>query len=522
MERLAPILALLLAFSLLQIGTVSSQEGDFLLIGYGGEKFLPFLDGAKYRFVVGERLVITALGSDVPILLTTSSGETHAFYVKAGADLEVWKFRPQDEGVMTLSVVGGGSASIEVVGVEESALGWIELHPKYETDPNNAEKLLEARILGSTLSGFAATGTDTRAQRLLARPNSTLNLTVPSDVITVSATLKDYTPIELTGFSDKLYIVYRAEPVIAQYKFEASNLSRSAGVISIKIPPLGEVGTQGLMPTRYGTFILELYYVSRSGQRHQQAYDVMIAPIFEAPPSMSSVATVSLEQLIQEGLEVLTANMSVGRFENIKIKVPVFSVKVYDRHLQEWVEDYSISFTGYNTIRNGSESLIIPLTVPITRAPHQETISLEPMLTVYSVRMGDSVGPVTLEVGKPVIIFVDGREVEVEVRFAAGYLVDKADVYVNGSLRGVSGRLSLRLPKAVYNFTAETPYGKGSTVADVGQDEIVVIKIRAYTVETIALITVFLVQLSVLGTYLWRWYRTVRRGDWRGRYRPAG
>ncbi|MEM3156193.1 MAG: hypothetical protein QW668_06110, partial [Nitrososphaerota archaeon] len=56
-----------------------AQEEGFLLVGYGGEKFLPFLDGARYRFVVGESLVLKAIGSDISVILTTSKDEEHVF-----------------------------------------------------------------------------------------------------------------------------------------------------------------------------------------------------------------------------------------------------------------------------------------------------------------------------------------------------------------------------------------------------------------------------------------------------------
>jgi hypothetical protein len=504
------VAAIVLAMTILVVlpPTVQPQEEGFLLIGYGGAKFLPFLDGARYRFVVGERLVLKAIGLDVSVILTTSRGEEHAFRIRAGEAVEIWRFRDEDVGTAALNVIGRGRATIEVLSLEESALGWIDFQPagSIPTD-SNTQEVLEARIVGSTLSGFAIKEERNETKKIFVRPNSTLHLQIPPNALGVKITLRHYESIELSGYTGQLHILYKAEPVVAEYTFEGPGSGIPMRLIEVYIPPLGEVGENGLVPLRYGTLVVSVVYTGRGGGRFEQSLEVTVSPMVEEPPPVSSSTTIGLNDLIRNGLEVVTANLTTGRFERLVIRIPDYRVRVYDRYLGLWVEDYSISLPGYLTLRNGSESVIIPKTVSIIEGGYPPIITVRPSLKVYSVDVSESVGPLTLEVGKPATIYVDGRLVEVEVRHAAGFIIQDSQIYVNGSFRGVGGRLSLRIPGGVYNFSAETPFGRVYSTVDVRDVGRVVLVIRGYTAETLALITVFLIQLSIFGIYFWRWYR---------------
>ncbi|GBC71664.1 hypothetical protein HRbin02_01449 [Candidatus Calditenuaceae archaeon HR02] len=512
-EKSLASLVLVIAILAVHQPTVQSQEQEdgFLLIGYGGEKFLPFLDGARYRFVVGEGLVLKAIGHDVSVILTTNWGEEHAFHVGAGEAVEIWRFRGEDVGTAALTVIGGGRATIEVLSLEESALGWIDFQPAgFMPADSDGQEVLEARIVGSTLSGFAITGEGGGARKIFIRPNSTLHLQIPPNALSVKIALRHYDSIELSGYSGRLHILYRAEPIVAEYRFEGTGEDLPMRVVDVYIPPLGETGENGLVPLRYGTLVVNLVYTGRGGGRFEQSFEVTVSPIAEEPPPVSSSTTIVLRDLLRNGLEVVTANLTTGRFERRIIRVPDYRVRVYDSHLRVWVEDYSISLPGYLSLRNGSESVIIPKTISIIEGGYTPIISVRPSLKVYSVDVSESIGPLTLEAGKPVTIYVDGRLVEVEVRHAAGFIIQDSQIYINDSLRGVGGRLSLRLPGGIYNFSAETPFGKVYSTVDVRDVAHVVLVVRGYTAETLALITVFLIQLSIFAIYFWRWYRRVR------------
>ncbi len=515
-KSLAP-LALAIAMLAVLPPTVQPREGEFLLIGYGGEKLLPFLDGAKYRFVVGERLVLKAIGAAVSAILETNRGEEHVFRIGAGEAVEVWRFRVEDVGTASLTVIGGGRATIEVLSLEESTLGWIDFQPAgFMTSDSDGQEVLEARIAGSTLSGFPITGGGTEARKIFVRPNSTLQLQIPANALSVKITLRHYDPIELSGYSGQLHILYRAEPIVAEYRFEGAGATQQIRFVDVYIPPLGETGENGLVPLRYGTLVVNIVYTGRGGGRFEQSFEVSVSPMVEEPPPLSSSKTIGLRDLIRNGLEVVVANLTTGRFERRIIRVPDYRVRVYDSHLGMWVEDYSVSIPGYLSLRNGSESVIVPKTVSIIEGGYRPAITVRPTLKVYSVDISESVGLLTLEVGRPATVYVDGRLVEVEVRHAAGFIIQDSQIYVNDSLRGVGGRLSLRLPAAIYNFSAETPFGKVYSTVNVRDMRRVVLVVRGYTAETLALITVFLIQLSIFAMYSWRWYRSLRRKGARG------
>ncbi|MEM0482348.1 MAG: hypothetical protein QXM16_05630 [Nitrososphaerota archaeon] len=511
MEKGIASLALVIAMLVVIPPTGQSQENGFLLIGYGGEKFLPFLDGARYRFVVGERLVLKAIGIDVSVIFTTNRGQEYLFHVGAGEAVEVWRFRSEDVGTVALTVIGGGRAIIEVLSLEESALGWIDFQPAgFMPTDSYGQEVLEARIVGSTLSGFAIKGERTETRKIFVKPNSTLQIQIPPNALSAKVTLRHYDPIELSGYNGKLHVLYRVEPIVAEYKFDEAVAGLSMRVVDVHIPALGEVGENGLVPLRYGTLVVNLVYTGRGGGRFEQSYEVTVSPITEEPPPVGSTMTIGLGELIRNGLEVITANLTTGRFERHVIRVPDYRVRVYDSHLGSWVDNYSISLPGYLSLKNGSESVIIPKTVSITEGEHASIITIRPSLKVYSVDVSESVGLLTLEAGRPVTIYVDGRLVEVEVRHAAGFLIQDSQIYVNDSLRGTGGRISLRLPAGAYNFSAETPFGRVYSTVDIGDVARVVLVVRGYTAETLALITVFLIQLSIFAMYFWSWFRGVR------------
>jgi len=514
--RASPALALAVLIVMVIQPMGQAQEEGFLLVGYGGEKFLPFLDGARYRFVVGESLVLKAIGSDISVILTTSKDEEHVFRIGAGDSLEVRRFGPGDVGLMSLAVVGGGKAVIEVLSVEESALGWIEFQPVGTvSNGSGTQEVLEARIVGSTLSGFELRGEEGEGRRIFVRPNSTLQLQIPANALNAKVTLLSQDFIELSGYTGQLHLVYRVEPVVAEYMFNVTGTGQLVRVVDVHIPALGEVGENGLVPLRYGILLMSLVYTARSGGRFEQNFEVMVSPIMDEPPPMSSTVTITLEELLRSGLEVVTADLSTGRFEHRVVRVPDYRVIVYDTYFGSWVEDYSISFTGYVSLRNGTESIIIPSTVSISEEEYPSRIAIRPSFTVYSVDISDSIGPVTLEAGRTVTIYVEGRLVDVEVRHAAGFLIQDSSIYVNDTFRGVGGSLSLRLPAGIYNFSAATPFGKVFSAADVRDVRRVVLVVRGYTAETLALITVFLIQLSIFAMYSWRWLKSRRlRGIW--------
>lgn len=514
MEKNITVLTLICALLLAIPQMGSAQEEGVLLIGYGGEKFLPFLDGARYRFVVGERLILKAIGSDITVTLTTNKGEVYAFQIEEGEAEKVWTFRSADAGAMSLAILGGGRATLEVMSMEESALGWIELRPVgvVQTEAG-LDEVLEAKIVGSTLSGFEAGEGEAAEQRIFARPNSTIYLQVPQGALGVKITLRHYDYIQLSGYIGTLHVRYRVEPIIAEYSLNETSQTQAPTSVAVRLPPLGETGEGGLIPLRYGTIIVSLVYAGRGGGRFEQTYEVLVTPFLEEPPAMSSVVSKGLRELLHTGLRVISLNLTTGVFEPRTILVPNYRVRVYDSHLNEWVEDYSVSFTGYLSLKNGTETVIIPRAIPITEQDQAPKISLKPLLTVYSVDLSQRMGVVDLEEGRTSTIFVDGRRVKVEVRHAAGFLIREARIYVNDSFRGGGGELSLKLPAGVYNFSADTPFGIIHSVEDVREVTNVVLLVRGYTAETLALITIFLVQLSVFMMYAWRWYKLVRRAS---------
>jgi len=503
--EILPILVMLMA-SVVPVPTLA-QEDAILLIGYGGERFLPFLDGARYKFVVGERVLLKALMSDVTVVITDRRGGSRYAYLRMGEATEVARLSAEDVGEFRITAIGVGVVVIEVIGIEESALGDIEVTPLSPTGEEEAG-MVKLTIRGSSLSGFAVGEQVPLREKLIARPGASLHLLLPPNATSLRAVIRHYEPIVISGYIGRLYVRYSVDAVVAEYLFN----ELGGGFVDIPIPRLGEVGESGIVPLRYGTLILDATYVVGGATRFSRLYEVLIAPVVEEPPHLSAENTMRLDELMRVGIRVVALNLTTGRFGYKLVEVPHYRVAVYDSHLKEWVDDFSISIPGYLTFKNGSEVTVIPKFLPLMGEGPPRRVTVLPRLTVYSIDVSYSVGPLTLEPGSLHVISVEGKRVEVEVRHAAGFLIGEAHLYVNDTLRGVGGFYRLKLPRGTFNFSAETPYGRVSQLANIDVVERVSLVVRGFTVETMALISILAVQLSILSFTLYRLIMRRRRG----------
>ncbi len=489
MERLAATL-LLAALFLNMPAPSNSEVGGHILIGYGGDKYMPFLDGAVYTFLVGERLYVLAVDRDLSVTLTLGSGGSYAFLATHGEPQLIWEFRGEDVGTAILNIHGLGSASLRVLGVEEATAGWIRVS-KVDDD------LLELSIIGTSLSGFETQEATPAPARIIVSPNSTLTVSLPPRTLYARVLLKYKEDVSLSGYVSDLYLTYSAESIVAEYNYTGTIDSPLAGSVSVRIPEIGRPGPGGLVPLRYGVLVVIAQYVVQGAPRREQSWEILVSPFLEEIPTVSETTRVSLSRLLREGVEVVVVNLSKQSFEKRVVRPPHYRVVVYDEGLGEYVTDYSLAVPGYLSIRNDSETILIPTSVPVASLDPQ-TLKVVPELTVYKIKLSGAVGPVVFEPDSRTVLRIRGREVSVSVRFAAGYPVADAAVYVNGSFAGVGGMLRLRLPIGLYNFSAMTSYGAVSRVADISEEGEVVLVLRVLTQETLALMVMLGVQLSYL------------------------
>ncbi len=495
MERLAA--TLLLAALLLNMPAPSnSQGGGHVLIGYGGDKYMPFLDGAVYTFLAGERLFVLAVDRDLSLTLTLESGVSYSFLARHGEPQLIWEFRGEDVGTAILNIHGLGSASLRVLGVEEATAGWIRVS-KVDDD------LLELSMIGTSLSGFETQEARTAPTRIIVSPNSTIAIPLPPRTLYARVLLKYREDVSLSGYVSDLYLTYRAESIVAEYNYTGTIDRPLAGGVNLKIPEIGRPGPGGLMPLRYGVLVVIAQYVSQGSPRREQSWEVLVSPIHEESPAVSDTMRISLDRLLREGVGVLFVNLSKQSFEKRVVKPPYYRAAVYDEGLGEYVSDYSLVVPGYLSIRRDMETFLIPATIPVA-ALSPETLKVAPELTVYKIKLSGAVGQVAFEPGSLTVLRIRGEEVGVSVRLAAGYPVADAAVYVNGSFAGVGGMLRLRLPIGVYNFSATTSYGAVWRVVDISEEGEVVLVLRVLTQETLALMVMLGVQLSYLCLFLLR------------------
>ncbi len=495
---MARIGALLLLIAILSVSTPPAhpQEKGHLLIGYGGDKYLPFLEGATYTFLVGERLVVTAVGRDVSITLSLPDQVSLAFLAKSGESQLIREFTKEDKGIAILSAAGMGSATIRVLEIEEAAAGWISI-------VRIADQLLELSVAGSALSGFEAAGQGDEPPRLVVSPGSTVRINPPDRTLYARILLRYAEDTVISGYVSGVYLTYSAESLVAEYSFNGTIIRPLRGALTISIPTLSAVGEGGLLPLRYGSLKMVAQFVTQGAPRREQTWDLVVSPIPGPQPSLAPRIRVDVAQLLGEGVAVVTANLTKGYYERRVFKPPYYRVAVYDEELGEYVSDYSISVPGFLSIRNGSETILVPSLVPVAgEAP--ESLKLVPDLTVYSVRLLGDAWPLTLDPGELTVVRVRGREVGVEVRLAAGYPVTDAVVYVNESFVGSGSRLRIKLPLGIYNFSAQTQYGYVSETVDIRESGEVQLVLRVLTPEVVALIMLLSVQLFYLAMHTLR------------------
>jgi hypothetical protein len=490
------VLLLLMATLFVSMLPAHSQEKGHLLIGYGGGKYLPFLEGATYTFLVGERLVVAAVGRDISITLSLPDQGSFAFLAKGGESQVIREFRKEDKGIAILSAAGMGSATIRVLEIEEAAAGWISI-------VRVADQLLELSVAGSALSGFEAAAQGDEPARLVVSPGSTVRIIPPDRTLYARILLRYAEDTVISGYVSGVYLTYSSESLVAEYSFNGTITRPLRGPLTVSIPNLSVVGAGGFLPLRYGSLKMVAQFVTQGAPRREQTWDLVVSPIPEPQPSLTPRIRVDLAHLLSEGVAVVTANLTKGEYDRRIFKPPHYRVAVYDEELREYVNDYSITVPGFLSIRNGSETILMPSLVPVI-GEEPESLKVVPDLTVYSVSLSRDIEPLMLDAQELTVVRVRGREVGVEVRLAAGYPVTDAVVYVNGSLVGSGSRLRLKLPLGVYNFSAQTQYGYVSETVDVRESGEVQLVLRVLTPDVVALIMLLSVQLFYLAMHTLR------------------
>jgi hypothetical protein len=106
---------LILVFLTTNIHPANSLDVEALLVGYGGERMLPFVDGATLTYFVGEDLELKSIGSSTDVKLIDPTNAEHSYFLEEGEKLKILTFKREDVGVWLLKHHSLGTMIVRVV-----------------------------------------------------------------------------------------------------------------------------------------------------------------------------------------------------------------------------------------------------------------------------------------------------------------------------------------------------------------------------------------------------------------------
>ncbi|MCS6788132.1 MAG: hypothetical protein NZ733_02430 [Aigarchaeota archaeon] len=479
-----------------------ATEPCALLVGYGGQGFLPFVDGGALNFAVGERLHVLTPAGGATVQLIDPRGRVERYELAGGiqtrlkefgrGDGGVWRLVSGDRCEMTLTVSERGSVIYGEVVVEKDFRGAIVLS-----------------IRGPPYIGFSVEEPRDDRNVLWTRPGGELLLELGRPIRSVVVYLLYPDRVTISGKVGETPFTYTIDPLVGVYRYERPVRGTQ---VPVRLPELGSVGPGGTFPLRYGTYTLRVMGTAPDGQQFSMTFAVEVAPFAFRAPRLSTYLVTDVDKL-REGIRLVFLNYETGTVESIALKVPMYEVVVLDERTGQPIEDYSLSVEGMIGVRDGAATVLLPRSFDLREVQvGEDVLKVKPSLIIEGVNLTGVVREVILRRGEPTVLSVPMSEVQLRVRLAGHQDAIRAKVSLNGSTPlELEGAARIRLPAYLYNATAETPWGRVGGLFDASREREVELVVYAPTDLTLALAFAAAAQLAVLAAISLRAYRAGSR-----------
>lgn len=500
-ELLASILLLSL-FLTNGLYPIDSLKVNALLIGYGGDRMLPFIDGAELTFFVGEELVLKTIGSPTNITIIDPLYRRSEYFLEEGKKMKVLTFNASDVGTWLLRHSKLGTMSLKVID---------NYSPKdhYISIQKISDNVLRLSLEGSAFVGFVA-----KVENItkIMNPSKILSITIPPGTTHVRIILEYDEAIELTGFIGDMQYHYKTDAVVSEYTHRFNKPITDPIVINFEIPDLGKVGSGGVIPLRVGSIKLKVICTGSGSTVLNYVDELLVVPEGVDLQSITRIIDVDLAELINDSVKVAYYNVSTGRIDVINVRIPVYRLIVYDKALENNINDYSLEVEDMLTLKAGQITYIIPSRLQLLNDACKNGLLINSKIKAYSIDISDVVKKVTLEIDILNTIIIESKEIDITVRNADGTIINNALILVNSSAYStINNTKRVRMPIATYNFSAISSIGHTSSVIDISKTNSVQLIIRTLSPVTITLIITSIFQSAFLLLYSYKLLKLKRK-----------
>lgn len=481
---------LLLLFLISGLYPIDSLSVDALLVGYGGDRMLPFIDGATLTFFVGEELELKSIGSPTNITIIDPSNRKYYYFLEEGTKLMVMKFNASDVGTWLVRHPRLGTMSLRVID---------NYSPKeyYISIQKINDNTLRLSLKGPALMGFL---TNNESRIKVVNPSGILTITIPQGMTYVRITLEYNETIELSGLLGSIQYHYKTNALVSEYVARFKMPITDPMVINFEIPEMGKVGKGGIIPLRAGPIKLKVICTGPGMKTLNYVDELLVIPTGADLKSITRTIDINLTELINNKLRIAYYNISTGIIDSINVRVPIYRIIVYDKTLSRSINNYSFSIAGMLSIKTDNITYIVPTRIQFD---NENNVVMNPRLIVYSVDISNMIKNITLKKEEINSIIVESKEINLIVRHADGTLINNALILVNSSTYSiVNGSTKIRIPIATYNFSAITSIGHTSSIIDISKTNNVQLIIRTLSSTIIALIIISVFQGTIFLRYI--------------------
>jgi hypothetical protein len=493
---------LILVFLTTNIHPANSLDVEALLVGYGGERMLPFVDGATLTYFVGEDLELKSIGSSTDVKLIDPTNAEHSYFLEEGEKLKILTFKREDVGVWLLKHHSLGTMIVRVVDNYSYKEGYIIVQ---KLGDGNFRLLIK----GPIFMGFI-TSNPTNV-KIINAP-SILSVNIPQGITYARITLEYNETIELDGWIGSVQYRYRTDAIVTEHVYRFNRPTASPLFVDVEIPDIGKVGKGGIIPLRVGTIRLNVVCSGPGTTSYNNIEELLIVPKMVNLPPMTRTIEATLDDLFNQSVKIAYFNASSSKVDVKEIKIPIYESVVFDKALSKFIDDYVLSVDGMVSSKVGHKTYLVPSELQVFRNADKEYVTVNPRLLVYSIDYSPAVKNTSLRSHNVSIITIESKEVLITVRHASGTLIDNAILLINSSMYSViNGSKKIRMPISTYNFSAITEVGQSSLIVDISRTSDVQLIIRSLLPITLAMIIISSFQGALLIHLVIRLVRLKRR-----------
>ncbi len=461
-------------------------------VGYGGI-MLPLLDEAEIDVNVGEEIWIKIIGGDGEIAIESPNGETHIITLKDGETTLLKRFNAEDKpGAWRITTDDGKTMTIIL------------------REPEKEETILRTSI---TDNGRVKLKIESESGTGFIIFNKTIQTYPPGGLITFELEppvfyqykidlIHDEPSEKITGKIENTTYRLEFEHLTASYIVKPS-IKENGWELKIQLPEINKVGSSGILPLRYGTYIIRISQYTETKTEELFTKKIAILPKEITKLPLTTEMEMSIEEALEKQITLILVSTN-GEINRIKIKTPIAPLTVIDKKHNKTITDFQIPVTGtrISTI-NGTNYIIFQtqLTITDNAAIIEPTRIINTAIKINGFPTTEYLPkPLTLRAGEETTITTNLHQLTINLIYPDGKpYSNTAKITINGIEKEGTRSINLLLPTGEYEIRSIEPPSFSPTRITLNDDkniEIIIVKqmtelaiLRAAAILQIAILT---------------------------------